>query len=368
MRSSYTRIALAISFALTVTIALAVPAQYREALPGYRYTFPRDHFNHPDFQTEWWYYTGNLKSADGHRFGFELTFFRRGVDRDPKMAGSWDVRDLYIAHLALSDLDGGKFLHAQRTNRAGPGLAGVSDADGRIWNGNWQVLWHEDRQELQAVDQRFALLFAMRSAKAPVINGENGVSQKGPGLGQASHYISLTRLNTSGEIQLAGKTFNVAGTAWMDHEFFTHQLDEEQAGWDWISIQLQDDTELMLFNIRRRDGSVDPYSAGTVVDAHGQTTHLRSTQFRLEPAGEPWTSSATHATYPLRWKISVPKFGIALESSTLLREQELTFSQEVLPAYWEGAVNFSGTKGGSSTGGVGYMEMTGYDHPIESLR
>jgi predicted secreted hydrolase len=351
-----------------VTIALAAHAQYREALPGYRYTFPRDHFNHPDFQTEWWYYTGNLKSADGHRFGFELTFFRRGVDRDPKMAGSWDVRDLYIAHLALSDLDSGKFLHAQRTNRAGPGLAGVSDADGRIWNGNWQVLWREDAQELQAIEQRFALRFAMQSAKAPVINGENGVSQKGPALGQASHYISLTRLNTSGEIQLAGETFKVAGAAWMDHEFFTHQLNEAQVGWDWIGIQLQDDTELMLFNLRRRDGSVDPHSAGTFVDASGHATHLRADQFRLEPAGELWTSSATQATYPLRWKISVPKLGIALESSTLLREQELTFSQGVLPAYWEGAVNFSGAKGGSSTSGVGYMEMTGYDHPIDSLR
>lgn len=368
MRSSHTPIALAISLAFTVTMALAAAAQYREALPGYRYQFPRDHFNHPEFQTEWWYYTGNLKSTDGHRFGFELTFFRHGVDRDPKMAGSWDVRDLYIAHLALSDLDGGKFLHAQRTNRAGPGLAGVSDADGRIWNGNCQVLWQQDAQELQAVDQRFALRFTMRSAKAPVMNGENGVSQKAPGPGRASHYISLTRLNTTGEIQLAGKAFKVVGTAWMDHEFFTHQLGEDQVGWDWISVQLQDDSELMLFNIRRKDGSIDPYSAGTFVDARGQTTHLRTDQFRLEPAGEPWASSATHATYPMRWKISVPKFGIALECSTLLRTQELTSSSGFLPAYWEGAVNLNGTKGGSQIGGVGYLEMTGYDHPIDGLR
>ena len=368
MRSSHVRFALATFFAFVVTIALAMAAQFREALPGYRYTFPRDHFNHPDFQTEWWYYTGNLRSADGHRFGFELTFFRSGIDRDPKMAGSWDVRDLYVAHLALSDLDGGKFLHAQRTNRAGPGLAGVSDADGRIWNGNWQVLWGQDAQELQAVEQRFALHFTMRSAKAPVLNGENGVSQKAPGPGRASHYISLTRLNTNGEIQLAGQTFKVAGTAWMDHEFFTHQLDEQQVGWDWISIQLQDDTELMLFNLRRKDGSIDPYSAGTFVDARGNSTHLRRDEFSLEPAGDTWISPTTHATYPLRWKISVPKFGIALECSTILRTQELTFSQGVLPAYWEGAVNFTGVKGGPRTSGVGYVEMTGYDHPIEVLR
>lgn len=368
MRSSHARIALAISFASAVTIALAAAAQYREALPGYRYQFPRDHFNHPDFQTEWWYYTGNLKSVDGHRFGFELTFFRHGVDRDPKMAGSWDVRDLYIAHLALSDLDGGKFLHVQRTNRAGPGLAGVSDTDGRIWNGNWQVVWREDAQELQAVEQRFALRFTMRSAKTPVINGENGVSQKAPGPGRASHYISLTRLNTTGEIQLAGKAFKVAGSAWMDHEFFTHQLDEDQVGWDWISIQLQDDSELMLFNLRRKDGSIDLYSAGTFVDARGNSMHLRSDEFSLQPAGDTWISHTTHAAYPLRWKISVPKFAIVLESSTLLRTQELTSSSRFLPAYWEGAVSLDGTKGGSQIGGVGYLEMTGYDHSIEVLR
>ena len=368
MRSSHARIALAMSFAFAVAIALAAAAQYHEALPGYRYHFPRDHFNHPDFQTEWWYYTGNLKSADGRRFGFELTFFRRGVDRDPKVLGSWDVRDLYIAHLALSDLDGGKFMHTQRTNRAGPGLAGVSDADDRIWNGNWQVLWRENAKDLQAIDPRFALHFTMRSAKAPVLNGENGVSQKAPGLGRASHYISLTRLNTSGEIQLSGKTFTVAGSAWMDHEFFTHQLDEDQVGWDWISIQLQDNTELMLFNLRRKDGSIDPYSAGTFVDARGNSTHLRSDEFILAPAGDTWISPTTHAAYPLRWKISVPKFGIALESSTLLRTQELTFSSGFLPAYWEGAVNLSGIKEGSQVSGVGYLEMTGYDHPIEVLR
>jgi predicted secreted hydrolase len=343
---------------------VAATAQYRDALPGYRYKFPHDHFNHPDFQTEWWYYTGNLKSADGHRFGFELTFFRQGVDRDSKTPGTWEVRDLYFAHLALSDLDGGKFLHAERTNRAGPGIAGVSEADGRIWNGNWQVAWRGDQQVLHAIDERFALHFTLRSAKPPVIHGENGVSQKAEGAGRASHYTSLTRLNTQGEIELGGRKFPVAGTAWVDHEFFTHQLEADQVGWDWMSIQLHDNSELMLFCIRRKDGSIDPYSAGTFVDARGETTRLRRDEFSLEP-GETWVSPATHAVYPVRWLISVPKLGIALESSTLLPSQELASSGGFVPAYWEGAVVLAGTKGGSSIGGVGYLEMTGYDHPIE---
>src|ERR1700741_4233875 len=165
---------------------------YRAASRGYYYNFPRDHFNHPDFQTEWWYYTGNVKSADGHRFGFELTFFRQGVDRDAKSIGAWDVRDLYLAHLALSDMDDGQFLHAERTNRAGPGLAGASEPEHRIWNGNWQIIWRVDEPELNAIDERFSIRFTLRSAKPPVIHGQDGVSQKAEGPGKASHYISLT--------------------------------------------------------------------------------------------------------------------------------------------------------------------------------
>jgi predicted secreted hydrolase len=347
---------------------VAATAQYRDALPGYRYGFPRDHFNHPDFQTEWWYYTGNVKSADGHRFGFELTFFREGIDRDSKTNSAWDVHDLYFAHLALSDLDGGKFLHAERTNRAGPGIAGVSESDEGVWNGNWQVAWRRDEQVLQAIDERFALHFTLRSAKPPVIHGANGVSQKANGLGRASHYISLTRVNTQGEIELGGRKFPVTGTAWMDHEFFTHQLEAGQVGWDWMSIQLQDNTELMLFQIRRKDGSIDPYSAGTFVNARGDTTHLRRDEFTLEPVGATWMSPATRAVYPVRWKISIPRLGITLQSSTLLPSQELASCAGFVPAYWEGAVVFAGTEGGSTIGGVGYLEMTGYDHPIEALR
>ena len=361
MKSSWTCVTALLFFVSAAT------AQYRDALPGYRYEFPRDHFNHPNFQTEWWYYTGNVKTANGHRFGFELTFFRQGVDRNPKDTGSWDVRDLYLAHLALSDLDGGKFLHVERTNRAGPGIAGVSEAEGRIWNGNWEVAWHGGEQILRAIDERFAFQFTLHSTKAPVIHGENGVSQKAVGTGRASHYISLTRLNTSGELHLAGQTSAVTGTTWMDHEFFTHQLEADQVGWDWISIQLQDNTELMLFRIRRKDGSIDPYSAGTFIDSHGATTHLSTKEFMLEPAGTTWTSPATRAMYPGRWKILVPKLGIALECETLLPSQELA-STGFVPAYWEGAITLTGKKNGSPVAGVGYLELTGYGHPIEALR
>ena len=340
-------------------------AQYRTALPGYRYEFPRDHFNHPDFQTEWWYYTGNLKSADGRRFGFELTFFRQAVSRDPAKAAAWEVRDLYAAHLALSDLDGRKFYHVERTNRSGPGMAAVSESLGRVWNGNWQIQWHREDQELTAIDEHFQLHLTLHSEKPPVIHGENGASQKAEGPGRASRYVSLTRLATTGAIELGSQEFEVHGWSWMDHEFFTHQLETEQIGWDWLSLQLEDHTELMLFHIRRRDGSIDPYSAGTYVDANGKTTHLRSNDFDLLPLGDKWRSPLSGAEYPIFWKIAIPRLGIELEAKTPLESQELTGKAGLAPNYWEGAIVLSGRRGQQSLSGLGYLEMTGYDRPIQ---
>ncbi len=182
-------------------------AQYKTALPGYRFEFPRDHFNHPEFQTEWWYFTGNLMAADGHRFGFELTFFREGVSRDTKRSAAWDIQDIYLAHLALSDLDGKTFYHTERTNRAGPGIAGVNGKTQIIWNGNWNVSWTGEDQRLQAIDERFQISLLLHPEKPPVIQGENGVSQKAEGPGHASHYISFTRLKATGTIELGNKAY-----------------------------------------------------------------------------------------------------------------------------------------------------------------
>ena len=352
---------------LTVVLFLLQPAQaqYRTALPGYRYEFPRDHFSHPDFQTEWWYYTGNLKSSDGHRFGFELTFFRQAVSRDPANTAAWDVNDVYLAHLALSDLDGAKFYHTERTNRAGPGIAGASEALGRIWNGSWQIQWEGEDQNLQGIDERFQFRLKLHSEKPPVIHGENGVSQKAEGPGRASHYISLTRLATTGSIELAGKRFEVSGTSWMDHEFFTHQLESDQTGWNWLSLQLADHTELMLFHIRRGDASIDRYSAGTYVDAQGKSIHLRAGDFTLQPASEKWTSPVTHGAYPVHWIVAIPKLGISLEAKTPLESQELTGKTKIAPNYWEGAIVLTGKRDAKPLEGVGYLEMTGYDRAVQ---
>jgi predicted secreted hydrolase len=347
-------------------IVQPLAAQYRVAEPGYRYEFPRDYFNHPDFQTEWWYYTGNVKDASGHEFGFELTFFREALTREAQKVSDWAAPDVYMAHLALSDLSGHQFYHRERLNRAGPGIAGVDAETGRVWNGNWQIQWSGDTQNLQAVSDTFSLRFAMKSQKPPVIHGIDGVSQKSAGEGHASHYISLTRLAVNGEIGLNGKSFGVTGAAWMDHEFFTQQLNAEQTGWDWFSLQLDDNTELMLFRIRLKDGSIDPYSSGTYIDANGKATHLTNGDFTLQPMGdETYASERTHAVYPIRWRITVLPLKMRFEITTPLKSQELSGNTSLSPSYWEGAIRIDGTRDASAIAGVGYLEMTGYDRPVQ---
>jgi predicted secreted hydrolase len=345
---------------LTIGSPLPVLAQWRAAVPGYHYNFPRDHFNHPEFQTEWWYYTGNLRAADGHRFGFELTFFRQGVERNAPQENMWSVRDLYLAHLALTDARGRKFYHFERLNRSGPGLAGVDAKSERIWNGNWQVRLTSGGQQLQAVSDEFSLRLDMNSPKPPVIHGKNGVSQKSEGAGKASHYVSFTRLLTRGTIELNGKQYAVEGSSWMDHEFFSSSMAEDEVGWDWLALQLADNSELMLYRLRRRDGSVEPYSSGTYVDAQGNGTFLALSDFTMQPAGANWKSPNTHATYPTAWHVTVPRYGLALDITTPVQAQELESRSKAGPSYWEGAIDILGTRSNSPIRGVGYLEMTGY--------
>ncbi|MFP5276370.1 MAG: lipocalin-like domain-containing protein [Acidobacteriota bacterium] len=345
---------------LLLAAAVASAQEYQQALPGYQFQFPRDDFNHENYQTEWWYYTGNLRAPDGHRFGFELTFFRQGVSRAPG-SDPWYVHDVWMAHLALSDIGAGRFHHQERLNRAGPGLAGVDAATGTIWNGNWQATITPRQEHLRGIGRDFAFSLKLLPAKPPVIQGQNGVSQKAAGLGHASHYYSRTRLLTSGSIEVAGRSYQVEGTSWMDHEFFTGSMAPNESGWDWLSVQFDDGAELMLYRMRRKDGSIDPYSSGSYVDAQGRSRFLSARDFVMTPAGDTWTSPATKAAYPLRWHVSVPLLHLAFEVTTPLRAQEMT--GRFGPSYWEGAIDIAGTHDGSPTHGVGYLEMTGYAEP-----
>jgi predicted secreted hydrolase len=364
MRNSLNR---GLRILLLAAIANGADDSYRLALPNYRFEFPRDHFNHPDFRTEWWYYTGNLRTAEGRRFGFELTFFRQGANiAKIKNESVWDVHDVWMAHLALSDINGGQFLHAERLNRSGPGIAGADFEQARVWNGNWQAQWMLDTQKLEAVADHFSFELLLKSEKPPVIHGMDGVSQKAEGRGKASHYISLTRLDTTGGIILNGKQFSVEGTSWMDHEFFSHQLEGDQIGWDWFSLQLSDHSELMLFRLRRRGGSFDPFSAGTFVDPQGHTRHLAAGDFTMTP-GKTWTSPANGGSYPEEWTIEVPSISFKAAIHTPMAQQELTSGSRSGTSYWEGAIDVDATRLGHPLTGVGYLEMTGYAGPIIGL-
>ena len=337
-------------------ILLLAAITYRQALPGYHFQFPRDHFDHPEFQTEWWYYTGNVHSADGHGYGFELVFFRearhRGAADNPS---AWRVDDLYLAHAAVTDIGGKRFVYRRRLNRAGPGVAGVTE--GRIWNGNWEVKWDTatDVQTLTAIAEGIRFQLRLTPRKPLVIHGAKGVSQTGDGPGHASYYYSFPLLEVAGTLNGSA----VTGAAWMDHEWFSNLLDSSQQGWDWFSIQLQNQSELMLFQIRRTDGGIDPHSSGTYIAPDGRAAPLEHGDFQLQPVAY-WTSPRSGARYPVKWHITVPSRKIALDCAAAIPDQELAAEDREGPTYWEGAVRYSG-----SAEGAGYLEMTGYGKQLQ---
>jgi predicted secreted hydrolase len=338
---------------------------FTRASPGWVWQFPRDHGPHNDFQTEWWYYTGNLQTADGRRFGFQLTFFRRALLPPVQLAeraSDWGGGQVYMAHFAISDIGGGQFFASERLSRGAAGLAGAQGQPYQVWLEDWQVQEAPGQGAckatlpppcmvyLKAANGPVALALRLLDAKGPVLQGDQGFSRKGAGDGQASYYYSLTRLQANGTVTVNGQEFSVTGSAWMDHEFSTSALQKDQVGWDWFSIQLEDGREMMVFQIRRADGTIDPFSSGAVIEADGRITPLQRQDFSLEVT-DTWQSRASGAEYPSGWRLRVAKAGLDLTLSPLMKNQELNVSY----AYWEGAVLVGG-----SVAGVGYVELTGY--------
>jgi predicted secreted hydrolase len=331
---------------------------WREASPGYQFSFPRDHAAHPDYRIEWWYYTGNVETREGKRFGYQLTFFRTGVVPVSTNPSRWAVRDLYLAHFAVSDIESQKFHSFERLTRAGIGWAGADTTQYRVWNETWEARLDGETHVLTADDEGFHLQLALVPEKPPVIHGTDGVSQKGSAVSNASHYYSLTRLRTTGQMTIDNETFKVDGLSWMDHEFGTSFLEKEQVGWDWFSLQLNDGRELMIFQLRRADGSMDPHSSGTLVDSAGQAVPIYFGEFILSPS-HPWKSPATGAKYPTVWELEAPRFGLHLLIRAVLSDQELRTNASTGVTYWEGSTVIAG-KDSRNFIGRGYLEMTGY--------
>lgn len=334
-------------------------ALWKDATAGYTYAFPRDHASHPDYKIEWWYYTGNVKAKDGRRFGYQVTFFRVGIDPAPTNPSKWAVRDLFMTHLAISDPSGRRYRYAEKLSRGGPGLAGAATDRYRVWNDDWTATLDGSRHLLKAASPQASIDLTLDEGKAPVIHGIGGISQKGAEAGNASHYYSLTRMPTRGSITVDGERFEVTGDSWMDHEFGTSFLEPGQRGWDWLSMQLSDGRELMLYQLRRDDGSRDPRSSGTLVATDGKTKHLDVTAFTLTPGRATFTSK-NGAVYPIEWAISIPGEKLDLKVTTPLNDQELALERSTGVAYWEGAIDLSGSAAGKPISGAGYLEMTGY--------
>ena len=357
-------------------VAQAAPADatgFARAEPGRPLVFPRDHGPHDDYQTEWWYVTGNLVSDTGERFGYQLTFFRRALtppgERTAR-ASDWATDQVYMAHFALTDVAGGRHHSFEKLGRGAGGVAGARADPFRVWLDDWAVTAEAPADAgapyrlapfaLKAAAGEVAVDLRLADTKGPIAQGDRGYSQKGPEPGNASYYYSLTRLATDGAVTVDGKTYAVSGASWLDHEYSTSALGPAQTGWDWFSIQLDDDTELMLFQLRRADGSADGFTSGTFIAADGSTIPLGPNDFTLEVTGH-WRSPRSGGEYPAGWRLAVPKAGLDLTITPRLADQEMQVSY----VYWEGAVAAEGTAGGAPVAGSGYVELTGYAGTME---
>lgn len=323
------------------------------------FVFPADHGPHQEYATEWWYYTGNLDDASGHHFGFQLTFFRFGLTPKPvQRAATWATANIYMAHLALTDVAGGQFYAFDRFSRDGAGLAGASGGPYHVWLDDWSVEGAGDAgvpMRLRAAQGVVSLDLTLGGGKPVVLQGDRGVSRKSDAPGNASYYYSLTRMPTDGTLRVGTDVYAVRGLSWMDREWSTSALGADVAGWDWFALQLSDGRDVMFFQLRHQDGSADPVSSGTLVDVDGTTRTIARGDLEISVL-DTWRSPQSGARYPARWRLQSRTLGLDLDLKPYVPDQELRLAV----TYWEGAVQISGTSSGQPVAGNAYVELTGY--------
>jgi predicted secreted hydrolase len=310
-------------------------------------SFPRDHGAHPDATIEWWYWTGHLTGTGGAEYGFQLTFFR--------------LRDLHLAHFAWTDVARRSFRYAEKVHLALPGIAGASPDGLDVFNEDWSAREGDGGGvRLRAAAKEIGdLALVLRPERPPVLHGPGGISRKGAGPNEFSHYVSITRLAASGTLRRDGRSEPLTGTAWFDHEWGPGAMPADAAGWDWFALQLSDGSDLMLYRMRGADGTATPFSSGTFVPREGAPVPISWSDVRLAPRSA-WTSPRTRARYPSVWSLSVPSIGLETTITPLVADQELVTEKSTGVTYWEGACRVAGTKGGRSIDGRAYVEMTGY--------
>jgi predicted secreted hydrolase len=375
------------TLSLEETLGGADTVGYARAMEPRPFVFPEDHGAHPDYRSEWWYFTGNLEDEEGARYGFQFTIFRGALAPPPAETGraipagvtdgamdggsvsesaltSWDTRQVYLGHFTVTDVEGEAFREFERYTRGAAGLAGAESDPFRVWLDDWEVrsvpgdpgegdpVWP---MRLLARDTAVALDLELVPRKPPVLQGDRGLSQKGSAPGNASYYYSYTRLEAEGTVEVEGRPVPVRGTAWLDREWSTSALSDGQVGWDWFALQLSDGRDVMVYQLRRADGSPDPLSKGVVVQADGSARTLPLDAFEVEPTGS-WASPIDGSVYPSGWRVRLPSEGLDLVVDPVLQDQEL----EVSFRYWEGAVDVTGSADGTEVTGRGYVELTGY--------
>jgi predicted secreted hydrolase len=352
----------------SISAPAAAQSDFAKVDKRYNWVFPRDHGQHPEYQTEWWYFTGNLQTENGRRLGYELTFFRRALA--PKILprpSSWAFRDAYVAHFAITDIEQEKFYYTQKSARGALHLAGADSISLAVHIGDWLA-----RQENPAVSNHITtsekvhlkarshfgwIDLWLTPAKPPVFHGDHGLLPNSSLPGDAVYYYSLTSLKTNGSLALGDDSTRVKGLSWMDHEFFTPLANSTAQGWDWLSLHLSDSTEVMLAHWRLADGSISPYATGTFIQRNGAIQNLTKRDFIFEPQSW-WTSPATGGKYPVEWKIKFLDYELKL--TTPVKNQELDTRRTTGQIYWEGYVEVIGGKNGQKISGKGYLEMTGY--------
>lgn len=327
-------------FSLTALLLLFSAAANRSEI-----SFPKDHGSHPEAAVEWWYYTGHLRDGGGLEYGFELTFFRVG--------------ELHLAHFAWTDVARKRFTYEEKSHLGLPGIAETEAGGLAVTNEDWSARETGGVHRLHASGRGWEFDLDLSPSKPPTLHGEGGLSRKGPGGKEFSHYVSITRLAVSGRTLRDGRRATLFGTAWFDHEWGPGVLPQGAAGWDWFALQLDDGSDLMLYRMRGPDGGATPYSAGTFVPKTGPPTHLSWRDLRLRTLRE-WVSPRSGARYPAGWELAVDPLGLEVSIDPLLSDQELVTGKSTGVTYWEGACRVSGRRQGRPAAGRAYAELTGY--------
>lgn len=320
-----------------------------------QFEFPADHGPHPAFRSEWWYLTASLRGADGAEFGLQFTLFRQALRAAPVVDGPWDSSQIYLGHLAVTDVGVARHRHWQRLVRGHPRLAGVSAAPFRAWIDGWSLSADGRGLEgmtLRAVGDDVDVAVRFDPVKPLVLQGDGGLSRKGPG--QASYYYTLPRLAADGRLRLGSRSHTVTGTGWLDREWSTSVLSDAQVGWDWFSLQLDDGVDVMAFQLRRRDGARDPYDHGMWVAADGAATRLDVADYTLRPLR--YWLDGTGASWPVAWLVTIagPAGPVEWRVEAAVDDQRM----DTLLTYWEGLVRVFDRHGARI--GSGYLELTGY--------